>query len=117
MRKTKTVPKIIAVEHAGRYVLRVRLSDGQVVYRDFRRLVGKGVFASLLDVEEFKKVAVEGGRLTWHPVDVPHEVDVDTDNTIWGHYPHAANEMACEHAIVDHELVCLKRTRPLGKDN
>jgi hypothetical protein len=106
--RPRDLPRIVAARHVAGYVLRIRLSDGTIVFRDFRRTVDKGVFRPLRDINLFKKVRVKRGVVTWRPARAS-EVDVDPYNLIWGHFPHAVGERPCAHGIAGKRLVCLRR--------
>ncbi|MFQ5855873.1 MAG: DUF2442 domain-containing protein [Anaerolineae bacterium] len=71
-------PRITDVRHVKAYRLELTFSNGEKAELDFRdRIVGRGgVFASLEDIDFFKRVQVdlEIGTLVW-----PNEVDFCPD--------------------------------------
>ena len=65
------------------YVLRLRLTDGSVVDRDFAFVRGPVFDRIWRSPRRFRQVRVVRGGLVW-----PGDVDVCTDAVLWGGLPH-----------------------------
>ena len=56
----------IQVKALDNYKIWIKYSDGVQGEVDLSRFVGKGVFSSWNDYDEFKKVHIENGAIAWN---------------------------------------------------
>jgi hypothetical protein len=69
-------PRILEVQPLDGFKVWLKFSDQSAGNVDLSHLVGKGVFASWNDHENFRNVSIEKGRrLVW-----PDEIDIDADS-------------------------------------
>ena len=69
-------PRILEARPQENFKIWLKFADHSTGNVDLSHLVGKGVFASWNNYENFKNVTIENGRrLVW-----PDEIDIDADS-------------------------------------
>lgn len=86
--------RIVSAKVTDGFIVRLHLSNGTTVDRDFAFVHGP-VFDSIWqDPQRFRRVRVADGGLTW-----PGEVDFCTDAVLWGG-PRHGKQQPVKHATI-----------------